>query len=129
MSDIELEKKIKILGEIIREEKSTLSFTILEIGAVPLKGKKEPLHQLLDIFPDSQIIAFEVDKNLCEQLDREAKPGMTFYPVALGRNEERCAFYQTNHPMCSSLYKPNDKLLSMYCSGQLFPDTSLRSFS
>jgi hypothetical protein len=32
----------------------------------------------------------------------------------LGRTEEAVTFYETNHPMCGSLYKPDDKLLAMY---------------
>ena len=114
MNDLNLEKRIKTLGEIVREVESTLSFTILEIGARPLEGQKEPFYQLLDIFPESRIIAFEVDKDFCEQLNRKAKPGITFFPVALGRAEERRAFYETNHQKCCSLYKPNEKLLGMY---------------
>ena len=69
MNDINLENNIKILGEIVREVESTLSFTILEIGAVPLEGKAEPFHQLLDIFPESRIIAFEIDGKLCAELN------------------------------------------------------------
>ena len=114
MGETSFEKRIRVLGEIVREVDSTLSFTILEIGALPIEGQKEPFHQLLEIFPRSQIIAFEVDKDLCEQLNQKAKQGIKFFPVALGRTEERRPFYETNHPMCSSLYKPNEKLISMY---------------
>jgi len=114
MNDKHFEERITIVGEIVREVESALAFTILEIGALPLEGKKEPFHQLLDIFPESRIIAFEVDKDLCDQLNRQARPGISYFPVALGRTEEQRTFYETNHPMCSSLYKPNEKLISMY---------------
>jgi len=114
MNDTNLEKKIEKLGEIVREADSTLSFTILEIGAVPLEGAAEPFHQLLDIFPESQILAFELDETLCAELNQKSKPGITYYPVALGRTEERRTFYETNHPMCCSLYKPNEELISLY---------------
>ena len=99
---------------MLREAEPTLSFTILEIGALPLGGQSEPFHLLPDIFPQSRIIAFEVDKDLCAELNRKAKPGIRYFPVALGRTEERRKFYVTNHPMCSSLYKPNEKLNSLY---------------
>jgi len=116
MNDERHEKRIKVLGEIVREEASALSFTMLEIGALPTKSQTEPFHQLLDIFPESKIIAFEVDKNLCDRLNSDCKPGISYYPVALGCAEEKRAFYETNHPMCCSLYKPNEKLISMYNS-------------
>ncbi len=105
---------INILGKKIYEIDNTLSFTCLEIGALPLEGQTEPFHQLLDFFPQSKIIAFEVDEHLCQQLNQQAKPGITYYPVALGRTEKNRAFYETQHPMCSSLYPPNEKLLSLY---------------
>jgi len=114
MNDVNFEKRIKIVGEIVREVESALSFTMLEVGALPVSGKKEPFHQLLDLFPESQIIAFEVDKNLCEELNRQAASGLRYFPVALGRTEERRPFYETNHPMCASLYEPNEKLISLY---------------
>ena len=114
MHDINHEKRINILGEIVREVASTLTFTILEIGALPLEGQAEPFYKLVDLFPGSKIIAFEVDNHLCEQLNKKAKTGITYYPVALGRKEERCTFYETNDPMCCSLYKPNEKLISLY---------------
>jgi FkbM family methyltransferase len=114
MNDKTLERKLNILGKRVREAAGSLAFTILEIGALPLDGQTEPFYQLMDLFPESQIIAFEVDKNTCEQLNRNAKPGVTYYPVALGRTEEGCPFYETIHPMCGSLYKPNEKLMVLY---------------
>lgn len=114
MNDINHEKRIDALGQIVRGAASNLSFTILEIGALPLEGEAEPFHKLLDIFPGSKVIAFEVDHHLCEQLNKKEKSGITYYPVALGRKEEKRTFYETNHPMCCSLYKPNEKLISLY---------------
>ena len=35
-------------------------------------------------------------------------------PFALARGEERRQFYETQHPMCSSLYQPNKALLDRY---------------
>lgn len=101
------------LIRIISETVKFLHFTILEIGALPL-GKNEGFHFLLEIFPGSRIIAFEVDDGLCANLNKKAQPGLEYYPVALGRTEENRRFYQTMHPMCSSLYMPNEKLLDLY---------------
>jgi len=101
------------LIRIISETGNSLHFTILEIGALQLV-KNEGFHFLLEIFPGSRIIAFEVDDGLCENLNKKAQPGLKYFPVALGRTEEKRRFYETVHPMCSSLYMPNEKLLDLY---------------
>ncbi len=101
------------LIRIISETVKSLRFTILEIGALPL-GENEGFHFLLEAFPGSRIIAFEVDDGLCENLNKKAQAGLQYYPIALGRTEEKRHFYQTMHPMCSSLYMPNEKLLDRY---------------
>jgi FkbM family methyltransferase len=101
------------LIRIISETEKSLNFTILEIGALPIGGN-EVFHSLLEIFPGSRIIAFEIDNGLCEDLNKKAPPGLKYYPVALGRTEETRRFYQTVHPMCSSLFIPNEQLLNRY---------------
>jgi FkbM family methyltransferase len=101
------------LIRIIADTVKSLQFTIIEIGALPL-GEKEGFHFLLEAFSGSRIIAFEVDSELCEKLNKEAPDGLKYYPMALGRTEETRRFYQTVHPMCGSLYKPNEKLLGRY---------------
>jgi FkbM family methyltransferase len=105
---------LKQLARVVLEAQPQLAFTTLEIGALPLEGQGEPAHQLLDAFPGSRVIAFELDKQLCAELNRKAKPGMRFYPAALGRTEEERPLYETRHPMCTSLYKPNEALLERY---------------
>jgi len=107
-------QRIEKLGKLILKQEDSIKFTILEIGAVPLEGSPEPFHQLLDIFPGSNILAFEVDKELCERLNKTSRPGLKFFPTALGRTEETRLFYETRHPMCCSLYKPNERLISLY---------------
>ncbi len=101
------------LADLIRRHDDTLRFTVLEIGAAPM-GDVEPFYRLLDLFPGSQVIAFEVDREVCEKLNRESRPEIRFFATALGRTEETRTFYETEHPMCSSLYEPNSKLLSLY---------------
>lgn len=114
MNDENFKMKINNVGEIVRRAEPALGFTILEIGALPVEGQGEPFHLLLDIFPGSQVLAFEVEEKLCEELNQKARSGLRYFPVALGRTEERRPFYITNHPMCSSLYEPNEKLVSLY---------------
>ncbi len=105
---------IKILADLILKHEGSLTFNILEVGAVPLEKTPEPFYQLLDIFPGSQIIAFEVDKNLCEKLNDTSRPDIKFFATALGNTEETRTFHETRHPMCCSLYEPNERLISLY---------------
>ena len=105
---------LRLIADSIREVYGPLTFMVLEIGARPLEGQAEPFHDLLDLFPGSQIAAFEIDEKLCEELNRQAKPGFRYFPVALGRTEETRALYETVHPMCTSLYRPNEELLRRY---------------
>lgn len=107
---------ITVLTNLARELSPNLIFTMLEVGAVPLGGQSEPFHGLLDAFPGSRIYAFEVDELLCKDLNKNAKNGLIYYPVALGRSSGVHNFYETNHPMCSSLYKPNEALIDLYNS-------------
>lgn len=107
-------EQLRELTKIVREVSNSLSFTILEIGARPLNGKTEPFYELIDFFPESQIIAFEVDGKLCEELNQQAEPNIKYFPVPLGRTEETRLFYETIHPMCCSLYKPNEELINCY---------------
>ena len=108
------ENKFDTLCRLIQDSYGPIHFTILEIGALPIEGCNEPFHRLLEIFPGSTIIAFEIDKKLCENLNKKPTPGLKYYPVALGRTEETRDFFETNHPMCSSLYQPNEELLKLY---------------
>lgn len=107
-------QKLTTIAEAVKDVEDSITFKILEIGALPINGAGELFHKLLEIFPGTEIIAFEVDKELCEKLNSDAKPGMKYFPVALGEDKKDNDFYVTNHPMCCSLYKPNEKLLELY---------------
>ncbi len=108
------QSKLYQFCSIIKDHYGSLTFNILEVGALPLEESGEPFHQLLDFFPGSRIIAFETEKELCNKLNETAKPGLIYYPIALGRYNEIADFYLTEHPMCSSLYRPNEELLNYY---------------
>jgi len=109
-----MNEKLKDLVDIIYHNKIELKFNILEIGALQVEKSKEPFYELLRYFPFSKIIGFEVDKAVCDKMNLTAKSGIKYYPYALGRNNEKKNFYITNHPMCCSLYKPNDSFNSLY---------------
>lgn len=99
---------------LIQKEYGPLVFSVFEIGAVPLSSETEPFEILLELFPGSRITAFELESKLCDELNRTAPAGKIYHPIALGvRGEERLLF-ETNHPMCTSLYRPNRELLLRY---------------
>ena len=107
-------KKLENFFKVIKKFDENLKFKIVEIGAHPYGDFKEGFHILLDHFPGSEIYAFEVNKEECEKLNKICKKGMKFFPVALGEKKEIRKFYETNMPVCSSLYKPNDEFLKLY---------------
>jgi hypothetical protein len=98
----------------VRDHFPTLSFEILEIGAVPLAVNGEPFHRLLDDFAGSRIHAFELDPASCEALRQRARPGVEIHSVGIGRRSEKRTVYLTKAAMCSSLYRPNERLLDRF---------------
>ncbi len=105
---------LKVTVDVIKNIKKNLSFTLLEVGAAQIHQDKEPFYELLDYFPSSKIIGFELDKKVCDDLNANARKGIKYYPHALGEFNEKRKLYITNHSMCSSLYEPNEKLISLY---------------
>ena len=109
-----MNKKLSILADIIKEKKINCDFMMIEVGALKIQSKPEPFYELLDYFPSSRIIAFEIDKDVCEKMNSEASKGVKYYPYALGKANEKRKLYVTQNPMCTSLYKPNEKFLKLY---------------
>jgi len=109
-----MKNPIQILSDIIKKNKIDLSFNIIEIGAVKIEGSQEPFYQLLEYFPSSKIIGFELEEEVCKKMNAEAKEGIKYYPYALGKANEKRKLYITQNPMCSSLYKPNEELIRLY---------------
>jgi FkbM family methyltransferase len=107
-------KMLEVTVEVIKQINIDISFTLLEVGAVQLSEKKEPFYELLDYFPSSKIIGFEIEKEICDDQNLKAREGIKYYPHALGEFREKKDLYITNHPMCSSLYEPNEELISLY---------------
>jgi len=109
-----MNQQLDQLVKIVKQSKIDLKFILFEIGALPVGNSKEPFYELLDHFPLSKIISFEIDKDVCDKMNLNALPGIKYYPHALGMNNEKRKFYVTRHPMCCSLYKPNEALISLY---------------
>ncbi len=109
-----MNKALSILAQFVKQTNIKCSFKIIEIGALNIHDQKEPFYELLDHFPSSEIIGFEVEKEVCEQMNSKSPKGVKYYPYALGKANERRKFYITQHPMCCSLYKPNEELIKLY---------------
>ena len=109
-----MKNPIEILAEIIKQNKIDLNFNIIEIGAVQITDTQEPFYQLLNYFPSSNIIGFELEEEVCSKMNANAKKGIKYYPYALGKANEKRKLYITQNPMCSSLYKPNEELIKLY---------------
>ena len=107
-------ERLKMLADLITEYQK-LSFVIANIGCRPNEdGESEPFEIILEYFPGSEVIGFELEKELCEKLNKESQNGFKFFHQALGLKNERRRLYNTIDPRCSSLYEPNEKLLSKY---------------
>lgn len=102
----------KLAGKI-KTFNPDIQFKALEIGALDL-GEKEKFYDILEHFPGSHVIGFEVDETLCDGMNASAPVGVKYYPHALGSKNENRPFYETAHQMCCSLYKPNEELLELY---------------
>jgi FkbM family methyltransferase len=105
-----------MIYDLVKKVCPDLSFKIIEVGARLIEGNPEPFYPILDHFPNSSIVAFEVEPELCEQNNQKGPKNIRFYPIALAKNEEERDFYETNHPMCGSLYPPDDQLLDKFCA-------------
>ena len=102
------------LIEIIKKTKVDCKFTLLDIGALPVGNSKPRFHKILKYFPSSEIIGFEIEKEVCDQMNSKADKGIKYFPFALGENNEKRKLYITENPMCTSLYKPNENLANLY---------------
>ena len=109
-----MNKILQVTVDLIKDINIDICFTLLEVGAVKISEEEEPFYELLDYFPSSKIVGFEIDKEVCDKMNLSARDGVKYYPHALGEFNESKELYITNHPMCSSLYKPNEDLISLY---------------
>ncbi len=92
----------KKLLKIIKKNKIDCKFTIIEIGALEV-SKKEPFYELLDHFPSSKIIGFEIEEDVCDQMNLKAPNGVEYYPHALGEKmrEKNCILHNIQ---CAQVY-------------------------
>ncbi len=106
--------KILRFLETLAKFDNSIEFQMLEVGAHPYEGSNEPFHQIINFFPNSKIFAFEINKDECEKLNKNSPKGIKFFPYALSEKQQRKKIHVTNHPMCTSLYEPNEKLMRLF---------------
>ncbi len=102
------------LASVFRKQGLDPAFHVLEVGALPLGAQVEPFHRLLKSFPGSRLTGLEIDPHVCADLNRKAAPGVHYYPCALGGREEKRHLYETAHPMCTSLYPPDERYADLF---------------
>jgi hypothetical protein len=97
MNKLQKERLKKLADLIIKQQK--LSFVIANIGCRPNDGDTpEPFEIVLEYFPGSEILGFELDKELCKKLNKESKKGFKFFHQAL--------VHAFASPSCQSPYHP-----------------------
>jgi len=121
------QKTFDKLAQLVRSLEPDLVFTLLEVGARPISDEQEPFYNLLQLFPGSRILAFEVDEALCRELNETCPVGVHYFPVALGSDNEKRLLYETIHPMCSSLYQPDELIIRSYNNLDVSKLKSVRS--
>ena len=73
-----MNKPLLELVNIIKKTNIDLSFKIIEIGALQIQDQKEPFYELLDHFPSSKIIGFEIEKDVCEKMNANSHQGVKY---------------------------------------------------
>lgn len=85
---------------------------IVDIGALFIGVEESPYGDLVRD-GKAEIIGFEPDREGCDKLNRIHGAPHKFLPYFVGDGCEK-TFYETNHSMTGSLFKPNDPLLQKF---------------
>lgn len=89
-----------------------MNFNMVDIGALP--SSPECFYSLTEYFPGSRIHAFEIDPEVCSQLNREAPDGVEYRPKVFAHESMDTPLYRTKHPMFSSIFKPISKTIELF---------------
>ncbi len=91
--------------------------TICNVGSRKLSIQDDYASQGWQIFaPNLSIYGFDADADACDEANAELETRQINWqeihiPLALGKAIEERTLYVTKHPMCSSLYPPNEPYL------------------
>lgn len=98
----------------------TISITIGQVGSRKLNLADDYGSQDWQLFaPNLVIYGFDADQDACDAANADlASRNINWkechIPLALGKQKENRELYVTQHPMCSSLYRPNHEFLSRF---------------
>lgn len=81
----------------------------VDCGARGARGNR-----LVRAFPRSEYLGFEPDTEECARLTAAGKRRRRYFPVAVGQAREMRRFHVTRSAACSSLLRPNDRLLGRF---------------
>jgi FkbM family methyltransferase len=114
-----LSEKLKVFAAAGRHVAQNLVFTVLDVGAVPQGTAPEKFMDLLAAFPGSRVHGFELDPELCAQLNHAAAEGLEYHARALSDGNQTRRVHLTASPLCASLYEPNHALLTAFRAADL----------
>jgi FkbM family methyltransferase len=94
--------------------------TICNVGSRKLEKEDDYASKGWDIFGSRlSIYGFDADEDACDQANNELETKQVSWnekhiPLALGKSIGEQTLYVTKHPMCSSLYVPNESYLRRF---------------
>ena len=74
-----MNKTLQVTADLIKNTNINIDFTLIEIGAVQISTEKEPFYELLDHFPSSKVIGFEIDKEICNEMNKPSEDLLSLY--------------------------------------------------
>lgn len=114
-----LPDKLGVFAAAGRHVGQDMIFTVLDVGAVPQGTAPEKFMELLAAFPGSRVHGFELDPELCAQLNHAAAEGLEYHARALSDGNQTRRVHLTASPLCASLYEPNHALLTAFRAADL----------
>ncbi len=113
------------LIEWLNKAHQDLSVVMYDIGA--RYGIHYLYTDLLNL-KNFKAIGFEIDENETANLRETQKTGMAeVWPYVIAQSKANREIYITKHPSCSSLYPPNEALLSQYSSYDFFKIAEIKT--
>jgi FkbM family methyltransferase len=99
-----------------------IHLTICNVGSRKLSSQDDYGAGAWNLFaPNLTIYGFDADADACEAAEAELELKNINWtekhiPLALGKSIEERTLYVTKHPMCSSLYEPNEEFTDRFSS-------------
>ncbi len=109
-----------LIADIVHHDLDGASIIIAEIGARILDPANNiEAAEVFHTLPAARVLAFEPDAEACGQINAMSSrfaADIKAYPYALSDKPGEQTLYITRDKMCSSLYKPNEKMLARYAN-------------